>query len=338
MERNLVLLFDGTWNNRKDKTNVLRMRQSIASTGEDDEQQPLKYLTGVGTSWHNWLTGGLFGRGLSENIQAGYAWLARRHRPGDRIFVFGFSRGAYTARSCVGLIRKCGLLNSPTPENVDKAYELYRDKDVAPADAKAVEFRAQHSREVRVRFIGVWDTVGALGVPVARIPWSSDYYRWHDTHLSYIVDYAYHAIAIDEHRKEYAPAVWTDRVPPECLGVEQRWFVGAHSNVGGGYDKKPADCLAKIPLRWLQDRAEYAGLRLKSKIQVDANDCAAEVNDSFREFAFGIYSVFKDRHTRPFGQGVNETVDPSVWQRARQLAAYRPSELRELPEFLQLSG
>jgi uncharacterized protein (DUF2235 family) len=137
VERNLVLLFDGTWNNRKDKTNVLRMRQSIDSRGEHDPQQPCRYLTGVGTSWHSWLTGGLFGRGLSENILEGYAWLSRRHRPGERIFVFGFSRGAYSARSCVGLIRKCGLLNAPDQANLEQAYALYRDKDVAPDDAAA---------------------------------------------------------------------------------------------------------------------------------------------------------------------------------------------------------
>src|SRR5262245_11031082 len=80
MSRNVVLLFDGTWNNRQDKTNVLRLRESIDSRGEHDPGQPCRYLTGVGTSWHNWLTGGLFGRGLSENIQLGYAWLARTHR------------------------------------------------------------------------------------------------------------------------------------------------------------------------------------------------------------------------------------------------------------------
>lgn len=338
MARNLVLLFDGTWNNRKDKTNVLRMREAIDSAGEADERQPCKYLTGVGTSWHNWLTGGLFGRGLSENIQQGYAWLARAHRPEDRIFVFGFSRGAYTARSCVGLIRKCGLLHSPTDENIAQAYELYRNKDVAPDDAAAVEFRARHSREVRVRFIGVWDTVGALGIPVARIPFSSDYYRWHDTRLSKMVDYAYHAIAVDEQRKEYAPAVWTDRKADETLEVEQRWFVGAHSNVGGGYDKVPPDGLAKIPLRWLQDKAEHAGLALRSKADLAPQDCLAEVNDSFREFAFGAYALFNERYTRPFGQGVNETVDPSVWQRARQLAAYRPAELSGQPEYAELVG
>jgi len=332
MARNVVLLFDGTWNNRKDSTNVLRLRQSIASRGEDDPEQPCQYLQGVGTSWHNRLTGGMFGRGLSENIQLGYAWLARKHRPEDRIFVLGFSRGAYSARSCVGLIRKAGLVHSPDRDTVAKAYELYRNKNVAPDDARAVQFRAANSREVRVRFIGVWDTVGALGVPLKRIPFSSDYYRWHDTRLSKIVDHAYHAIAVDERRKDYQAAVWTERKAAETEVVEQRWFVGAHSNVGGGYPKRPADCLAKIPLRWMQDKAELAGLRLRSKVEVDPKDCLAEVNDSFHEMAFGLYSVISTAIDRKFGKGVNEVIDPSAWLRWRQAEQYRPRTLQGHPE------
>ena len=223
MGRNVIVLFDGTWNNIKDDTNVVRMRDAIDSTGEHDPNQPYKYLTGVGTSWHNRLTGGLFGRGLSENIQAGYAWLSALCQPADQIYVFGFSRGAYTARSLVGLIRKCGLIKSPA--SLEEAYTLYRDKSVAPKDDKAVAFRAAHSRETRVRFIGVWDTVGSLGVPLSGVPFSRDYYAWHDTALSKIVDYAYHAIAADERRADYKPAVWTSdskQKDAENIDVEQR--------------------------------------------------------------------------------------------------------------------
>src|SRR5690349_17709816 len=160
MPRNLVVLFDGTWNNKRTRTNVIRMRESIRTTGRDDPQQPCFYDEGVGTKWYNRLSGGAFGRGLSENIQEGHAWLSRHHAPGDSIYVFGFSRGAYTARSLAGLIRKCGLLNSVTPQTIAQAYELYRDKAVHPDDPKAADFRARHSRETRVRCIGVWATVG----------------------------------------------------------------------------------------------------------------------------------------------------------------------------------
>lgn len=331
MSRNVVLLFDGTWNKSKDHTNVTRMRECIASSGENDPDQPCHYDTGVGTNWYEWFTGGAFGRGLSQNIREGYLWFCRKYQPGDQLYVFGFSRGAYTARSLAGLIRKCGVLKAPSEERVAEAYELYRDKEVAPNDAKAVAFRAAHAQDIRVHFIGVWDTVGALGIPASGIPFSRDYYRWHDTELSKIVDYAYHAVATDEHRKDYQATVWT-KIKPENIEVEQRWFVGAHANVGGGYDKTPPDCLPNAPLRWMQDKAEAAGLKLRAKCEVASGDCLAEVNDSFKEFLFGVYRVLKKRHYRPFGEGVKETVDASVWMRWQQKSDYRPPSLMNHPD------
>jgi uncharacterized protein (DUF2235 family) len=328
MGTRIAVLFDGTWNNRKDQTNVTRMRRSIRSTGPGDPDQPCFYDEGVGTRWYNRLTGGAFGRGLSENIQEGYAWLSRKHAPGDDIYVFGFSRGAYTARSLVGLIRKCGLLNSVSPQSVKAAYELYRDKDVHPDDPRATAFRAQHSRETRIRFIGVWDTVGALGVPLSQVPFSRDYYQWHDTELSKIVDYAFHAVATDEHRKDFGATVWS-QVKPGNLKVEQRWFVGSHSDVGGGGGSDP---LTHIALRWLQDMAESAGLVLKDKVPVGAQDHLAKINDSHGDFMLGIYRLLRRRYHRPFGKGANETVDESVWRRWQADPSYRPVSLMSHPQ------
>jgi uncharacterized protein (DUF2235 family) len=330
MGRRIVLLFDGTWNNRKDRTNVTRLRESIASAGQQDERQPCFYDAGVGTHWYDRLTGGAFGRGLSENIRQGYAWLSRKHRDGDEVYVFGFSRGAYTARSLVGLIRKCGVLKNAGESRVHQAYDLYRNKDVAPDDPRAVDFRVRFSKEIRVKFIGVWDTVGALGIPLSHVPFGRNYYSWHDTELSKIVDYAYHAIAIDEHRKDYKATVWT-RMKPENKDVEQRWFIGAHANVGGGYNKRPPDALPNPPLRWIQDKAAACGLVLNSRVEPGARDHLAGINDSHREFMFGIYRLFKKKFNRPFGSGVNETVDDTVWKRWRELPDYRPGTLAEHP-------
>jgi uncharacterized protein (DUF2235 family) len=327
MARNLVVLFDGTWNNKRTRTNVVRMRESIRSRGRDDAQQPVFYDEGVGTKWSNRLSGGAYGRGLSENIQQGYAWLSRRHAPGDAIYVFGFSRGAYTARSLVGLIRKCGLLNSVTPQSVAQAYELYRAKAVAPTDAGAVDFRARHARETRVRFIGVWDTVGALGIPLSQVPFSRDYYQWHDTELSKIVDYAIQAVAVDEHRKDFGVTLWS-RLKPDNVRVEQRWFAGAHSDVGGG----EGGPLPNLALRWLQDTAEEAGLALQDKAPVGPQDALGPISDSFRSFMLGIYKWFKKPYHRPFGTGVNEVVDESVWQRWRADPSYRPASLMSHPQ------
>lgn len=331
MTKKIILLFDGTWNNTKDQTNVVRLRDSIESSGRDDANQPCFYDTGVGTHWYDRITGGVFGRGLSRNIREGYGWLRGKYQPADEVFVSGFSRGAYTARSLVGMIRKCGLLRSADTTRVEEAYELYRDKNVAPDDEKAKAFRGAHSREIRVRFIGVWDTVGALGIPISHVPFSRDFYKWHDTELSKIVDYAYHVIATDERRKDYAVAVWT-RIKPENKEVEQRWFVGAHSNVGGGYNNQPQDTLPNPPLRWIQDKAEAAGLKFRTKASVAATDCLAEVNNSFKEFMYGIYKIFKHPFDRPFGSGVNEKADESVWSRWRAKPDYRPASLTTHPD------
>ena len=205
MPRKLAVLFDGTWNTTKDRTNVIRLSELIAPRGRDGSEQ-LKpfYDKGVGTHALDRLSGGVFGYGLSDNIRDGYRWLAANFQPGDELFLFGFSRGAYTARSLAGLIHKCGILRSADESLVEQAYDLYRDKDIHPGSADATAFRASFAQDTRIRFVGVWDTVGSLGIPATGVPFSRDYYTWHDTELSKIVDYAYHAHAIDEHRKDFA--------------------------------------------------------------------------------------------------------------------------------------
>jgi len=149
--------------------------------------------------------------------------------------------------------------------------------------------------------------------------------------LSKIVDYAYHAIAVDERRKDYDVAVWTEK-KDENIEVEQKWFIGAHANVGGGYDNAPPDSLPNPPLRWIQDKAEAAGLKLRSKVQVGPTDHLVEINDSFKEFMFGVYRFFKDRYDRPYGIGVNESVHESVWQRCKEKPEYCPRTLSEHPD------
>jgi uncharacterized protein (DUF2235 family) len=340
MARKLVVLFDGTWNTIKDHTNVVRLAELIAATSDDgSEQLPPFYDKGIGTHALDRWTGGIFGYGLSENIRDGYRWLAANYRPGDEIFIFGFSRGAYTARSLAGLIRKCGILRPPgtaevrnTQEQffrrsangnlVQRAYDLYRDKKIHPDSPEANAFRASVAQEARIKFIGVWDTVGSLGIPLTGVPFGRDYFQWHDTELSKIVDYAYHALAIDEHREDFSATVWTAR-KPQNIEVEQRWFCGAHSNIGGGYRRDP---LPKLALAWLMQKAGACGLAYKSTIAITAEERLAPISDSYGEFMFGLYKLFKagKRHYRPFGQGVNETIDDSVWQRWDARPDYRP--------------
>ena len=168
-KQRLIVLFDGTWNDPEDQTNVYRLSRRIRDYDGDIDQR-FFYDPGVGTSKWSRFRGGVAGSGLSENLMQGYEWLARRYREGDEIWVFGFSRGAYAARSMVGLIRKCGLLHISTPKLLVDAEQLYRDKNEAPDSDRCVEFRRAYSREVRIHFLGVWDTVGALGERGTSVP------------------------------------------------------------------------------------------------------------------------------------------------------------------------
>lgn len=325
-KQSLLLLFDGTWNDPEDRTNVYRFSRSLADTAAGCRQRFL-YDPGVGTSRLDRFRGGVFGYGLSENLMQGYEWLAKRHAEGDSISVLGFSRGAYTARSLVGMISKCGLLDVYTPRLLETAEKLYRDHSCRRDDARCKQFRERFSKEVRIHFLGVWDTVGALGVPGTVLS-ERKLFGWHDARLSPIVDRAYQALALDEHRAAYDAVLWTsaDGHPQHPQQqVEQRWFCGAHANVGGGYGDDP---LAELPLRWMQERALEAGLAL-SPVQPEADaHLRVAPTDSYAQFLAGNYArvnaLFKagdGRHHRRFDRGshdepaINVTIDPSVLQR-----------------------
>ena len=174
----VAVMFDGTWNTPSDHTNVYRLKRAIADIDPEGTRQLIWYHEGVGTSWHGRLLGGAFGYGLSEIIRAAFQWLCENFKPSDELYVFGFSRGAYSARSFVGLIRKCGVLRSPTDQQIKDAYDLYRKKGDDPDGPEATNFRALYSWETRVKFVGVWDTVGSLGIPVTglKLPFFRDYY------------------------------------------------------------------------------------------------------------------------------------------------------------------
>ena len=351
--RRLVLLFDGTWNKPESNTNVERLRRFIAPRDAAGVEQLVNYIPGVGvTSGLAHLLGGAFGYGLSDNVLDGYRWLCDTWLAGDELYLFGFSRGAYTARSLAGLIRKCGLLRRRTDGRVMKAdaasaYDFYRDISSKPDDAAAVAFRASHSIEIGIHFIGVWDTVGSLGIPdtASWFPFARARYQFHDTELSKIVKYAYQALALDEHRADFAPALWTrnpDTLKPgetltskkvEQIEIEQRWFIGAHADVGGSNDcdgagRKP-DPLPDLSLAWLQDKAMATGLACDA-ILLPALDAGSGLpRNSYAEFMGGLYKEFKPPFDRVLGTGINEKVDDSVWQRWLGDASYRSPSLAQ---------
>ncbi|CAG9171462.1 DUF2235 domain-containing protein [Cupriavidus respiraculi] len=320
MGRNLAVFFDGTWNEPNDRTNAYTLYRSALET----DGQETFYVEGVGTKGRGlWaaidkFAGGAFGAGLSANIRDGYRWLSQRYAAGDRLFLFGFSRGAYSARSLAGMIRKCGLLREPTDDGVGEAYALYRD-ECAPKSPEASAFRDRFSHAVDIDFVGVWDTVGRLGVPVGgiRFPGFSGFYQFHDTELSNHVLRAYHAIAANEYRAPYAPTLWTRADAsvqrPADRPVEQRWFIGAHADIGGGY----ADgCLHTLPARWLQQRAQDAGMLFDPQLAIGEDYDACEPHPSYEEFTRKV-PIPIDKEPRSWTPGValNLTIDRRLRQR-----------------------
>ena len=210
--KRLVVCSDGTWNtaDNADATNVVRTVQAVKPNAPDGTPQVVFYDQGVGTrNWIDRWIGGITGSGLGKNVQDAYRFLLHNYEEGDEIYLFGFSRGSYTVRSTAGLIRNCGLLRKAHIDKVDDAYELYKRRDAPPKSDDARPFRESFSREVEIKFIGVWDTVGAMGIPAAGLRrLTQRKYKFHDVKLSRIVKHGFQAIAIDERRKPYAPSPW----------------------------------------------------------------------------------------------------------------------------------
>lgn len=266
--KRIVLCCDGTWNTpdqtsqgRASQTNVTKIASAVAAVDAAGVTQLVYYQPGVGTTPGERLRGGAFGLGLSRSVQQVYRYIVRNYEPGDELFLFGFSRGAYLARSTAGLIRNAGILRRENLDQVGAAYALYRDRVVRPRDVESQLFRRSFSHpEVGIDFIGVWDTVGALGIPWSGVPAIDRLNRrwaFHDTELSSTVRAAFQGLAIDEARKPFEPAIWHPKPGVADQRVEQVWFSGVHSDVGGGY---PASGLADITLGWMADRAESCGL------------------------------------------------------------------------------
>ena len=330
--KRIVICFDGTWNRPADEnlpapdqieTNVCRFYKSVSDSAPDGTKQVKWYDQGVGTHWYDEYIGGAIGTGLEVNIVQGYKFLAEEYEDGDQAYVLGFSRGAYTARSLVGMIRNCGLIDKRwLALKVAMAYGIYRTRDDDADSATARLFRSMFSREIKIKFLGVWDTVGALGIPLTFIKdLNLKFYEFHDTELSSIVENAYHAVAIDEHRQDYDVCRWKPKSKAEQT-VEQRWFVGAHCDVGGGYaDRRLSD----LALRWIQDKARALGLHL-TPVDARPDNYRGPFKDSYMEFLHGLYAKKNPRHYRSIGatEFGNEAVDDSVQQRRKTDRGYEP--------------
>ena len=258
-----VIILDGTMSTLEPghETNA---GQTYRLLQEMNGELTLYYEAGV--QWHTWRSSAdvLMGRGLNRQIRRAYGFLASRYRPGDRIFLMGYSRGAFAVRSLAGVIDRVGLIraNCATERNVRQIYRLYeKNPDGEAAKAFAREYCHDH---VEIEMIGVWDTVKALGL---RLPvlWrlTEEQHAFHNHHLGQSVKHGFHALALDETREVFEPVLW--ECPDDWQGqrAEQMWFRGAHGDIGGqlgGFEA--ARPLANVPLVWMLECAETCGLPL----------------------------------------------------------------------------
>ncbi len=285
--KRIVICADGTWNMPQQSahggpspTNVWLLWKLVNDRSASNMPQLAYYHPGVGTGGIlNRVVGGINGFGLRRNILECYRFIVEQYRPGDYLYLFGFSRGAYTVRSLAGLIRNSGIIRRdrfPAGEARDAAiaaaWALYRHRgqDTTPVAEKAVDFRARHSHpDFRITCMGVWDTVGALGIPVGGLlGWlSRHWFGFHDVKLSSYVDRGFHAVAVDERRGPFVPTLWEQQPNAKELGqhMEQVWFPGVHADVGGGYGWAERG-LANLTLRWMVNRVtQCCGLELDAE-------------------------------------------------------------------------
>ncbi len=266
--KRIAVFFDGTWN-RPDAadpiTNVVKLHRAVHDLGTDNVRQVTHYELGIATekelgSWT--FAAGAIGVGVAERIQAGYRYLVDAYQPGDEIYIFGFSRGAYQARSLGAMITSIGVLKPEAAGRIEEAWTCYQSAKDQDHPKRLASLQSEAYR-TRIRLIGVWDTVGNLGVPFAPKRFDIRELEFHDTRLSERVDVGLHALAIDEPRGPFAPTFWTwpkARPGPHGQIIEQVWFPGCHANVGGGYQDAG---LSDISLLWMAERtAALTGLSL----------------------------------------------------------------------------
>ncbi|MGF1600601.1 MAG: DUF2235 domain-containing protein [Thermosynechococcaceae cyanobacterium] len=265
--KRLIVCCDGTWQdlNTPYPTNVVKLSQAIKPITDDGTPQSIFYGRGVGTGKLDRLRGGAFGEGIDRNIQDAYLFLCLNYEPGDEIYLFGYSRGAYTVRSVAGFINCSGLLARQNIRHLRRAYDLYRSKAIKPSHPEAQQFRQENGDRVPITLLGCWETVGSLGIPdvVPFLPintWLNHRYQFHDTTLSAIIERALHAVAVDERRRvlNITPMKASPDLTSQIL--HQVWFPGNHGAVGGGTEAQSA--LSNAALVWMIEQMGQMGLPL----------------------------------------------------------------------------
>lgn len=250
------------------------------------------------------IMGQAFGYGLQANIEDAYEYLMNRYQPGDKLFLFGFSRGAFTVRALAGMLHKVGLLQKGSKNLIPYATNIYNTRG---DDEIAAGFKATYSHECNPYFIGVWDTVASLGLILGK--------KFFDAKLNPEVANAYHAMSIDEKRKKFPVSLWDESHKAPNQTVEQVWFSGVHSDVGGSYEQRG---LSNITLIWMLQSAESHGLQLKEgwKEQIHPNHL-----DELHNSRSGLWKIWRPA-IREIPEGAK--IHKSVLMRAEEMENYNP--------------
>ena len=363
MPKNIVICADGTGNStiKGRGTNVFKLYEAVDQNGHRLNAAAVKqvaiYPDGVGTETLKWIRmiNGATGWGLSRNVKQLYGELARVYETGDRIYLFGFSRGAFTVRTLAGFITTCGIVDPALCDTsrdfwkqVRLAYKKYRKKyqtrlsvwlrgecKLDPAQLRAeLGTRPMYDEKSKlIEFIGVWDTVDAVGLPIRLADFINDWlyrFKFKNHKLSAQVRHAYHAIAADEQRESFAPLLWDerDKNTVEDQTIEQVWFAGVHSNVGGGY---PRHGLSLVALDWMMTKAESCGLRFVNADR-QAYRQHTDVDDKMYDSRRG-FGVFYRWQPRDIGRlceacGVEPRLHRSMFERiARSTEDYAPGSV-----------
>jgi uncharacterized protein (DUF2235 family) len=335
--KRIVICADGTWNVRdqaseeaktRRPTNVTKVARAVRSRAADGVHQVVYYHDGVGTGvgLKDKLTGGAFGSGIEDNVRDLYRFILYNYVDGDELFFFGFSRGAFTVRTLAGFMNKVGLISKDKDYFVPEIYACYENNEQPGSRAWQKAFGRAPAAQVcpPIKFIGVWDTVGALGAPglIGQL-FNRNKYQYHDIGLNGHIQNAVQALAIDERREPFRPSLWS-RTQAFTGSLEQAWFAGVHSNVGGSCDP---DGLANEALHWIVGKAEDMGLEFDNKFLTYFPPC---FNSEMQDSMTLKYKVF-GAYVRPIGRQLadGEIVHKSAMDRMHLPACdYSPENLQ----------
>lgn len=288
MGKRIAFCADGTWDTAANHTNVYKLYKALVVSAD---QMPF-YDDGVGADGNPVvrILGGAFGTGIYDKIKQAYTKIAQVYDRDDDIFIFGFSRGAFTARCLAGMIAACGLpTENFSNDVVNKAFDAYRERDPNSRKQQLQQLTSQYGLyDAKIKMVGVWDTVGSVGLPSVVSGVDPIVYGFLDTKLHPDVQNACHALAIDESRMEFCPTLW-DQPVAATQKLEQVWFCGVHSDIGGGETdtKDGTPALSDITLSWMMDKASALGLQIDPIIQakyaspLDSKYAVAELHTSF---------------------------------------------------------